>query len=100
MRFGGILNNGEAMLYLRSGDIVSIVINKGHVYRARGVALTLGARAAKFLPLRNDNRVSIQQVVNVVNTVSLSPLPDVAEPKTYFQKGILIVCILMSKNPV
>ena len=50
VRFGGILNDGEAMLDLRPGDIVSIVTNKGHVYRARSVVLTLGAWAAKFLP--------------------------------------------------
>ncbi|XP_060597744.1 peroxisomal sarcosine oxidase-like [Ruditapes philippinarum] len=48
-RFGGTLLDGEPMLDLYPGDIVSIKTTKG-VHRARSVVLALGAWAAKFLP--------------------------------------------------
>ncbi|XP_045172075.2 peroxisomal sarcosine oxidase-like [Mercenaria mercenaria] len=48
-RYGGTLRDGEPMLDLYPGDIVSIKTIKG-VHRAKSVVLALGAWAAKFLP--------------------------------------------------
>lgn len=48
-RYGGVLHDGEPMLDLYPGSVVSIKTSKG-LYRAKSVVLALGAWAAKFLP--------------------------------------------------
>ncbi|KAH3693177.1 hypothetical protein DPMN_192579 [Dreissena polymorpha] len=49
VRFGGVLRDGEPMMDLLPGDVVS-VRTRGHVYRGRSVVLALGPWAATFLP--------------------------------------------------
>ncbi|XP_045172453.2 peroxisomal sarcosine oxidase-like [Mercenaria mercenaria] len=49
VRYGGVLCDGEPMIDLYPGTIVSVKTTKG-LHRARSVVLTLGPWAAKFLP--------------------------------------------------
>ena len=49
IRQGGILKDGEGMLDIQPGNIVTVKTSKG-VYRCRSVVLALGPWAAKFLP--------------------------------------------------